>query len=270
MKTVTILTIFALFVGIGPVAAQEKVVVGGSGAMGDAVDLLAKVYKQKNPSEALEIIPEPMSTTGGIEGTKAGRLTIGIITRSLHDDEKKSGLVYRPMTRIPVVVGVHKSIPVNSLSDSQVCDIFSGKIKSWKDVGGGDGKIMVLGRKKDDNSMEIFREKMACFNQLQLGPDTVLLVRGSEVLDSLNNRPGTVGVTVAGAVMMERPNIKAVAVAAVAPALDAVKSGKYKYFNEVGFVTVGEPKGTAKRFVEFVNSSEGEKIFEKFGMAAIR
>jgi len=270
MKQLTIITALALCLGIGPLAAQEKTVVGGSGAMGTATEALAKAYKQKHPSETLEVLPEPMSTTGGIEGAKGGRLTVGIITRSLEDNEKKQGLVYRAVTRIPVVIGVHKSLPVANLSESQVCDMFSGKIKSWKEVGGGDGKITVLGRKKDDNSMETFRELMACFKSLQLASDAVLLVRGSEVLDSLDNRPGTVGVTVAGSVMMERPNIKAVAVAGVSPTLDAVKSGKYRYFNEVGVVTVGEPKGTAKRFVEFINSSDGEKVLEKFGMAAIR
>ena len=49
-----------------------------------------------------------------------------------------------------------------------------------------------------------------------------------------------------------------------------MKSGKYKYFNEVGVVTIGEPKGTAKRFLDFVSGSEAEKIMEKFGMAAVR
>jgi phosphate transport system substrate-binding protein len=270
IKQLAMITLFTLGLGSGLAAAQEKVVVGGSGAMGAAMEALAKAYKQKHPSETLEVMTEPMSTTGGIEGTKAGRLTIGVITRTLNDDEKKEGLVYRALTRIPVVVGVHKSIPVSNLSESQVCDIFSGKIKSWKDVGAGDGKMVVLGRKKDDNSMEIFREKMACFNHLQLGPDTILLVRGNEVLDSLANRPGTVGITVAGSAIMDRPNIKAVPVAGISPTLEAVKGGKYKYFNEVGIVTIGEPKGTAKRFLEFASGSEAEKTLEKFGMTGAR
>jgi phosphate transport system substrate-binding protein len=270
MEKRLVITLFLFCVGIGPVAAQEKMVVGGSGSMGDVVEVLVKTYKQKNPSEAVNHITEPMSTTGGIEGTKTGRLTVGIITRSLKEKEMKEGLVYRPVTRIPVVVGVYKSVAASELSESQVCDIFSGKIKSWKDVGGGDGKILVLGRKVDDNNMEVFRERMACFKSLQLSPDAVLLVRGSEVLDALNNRPATVGITVAGAHIMERPNIKSLAVGNVAPTLDAVKVGKYKYFNEAGFVTMGEPKGAAKRFVEFVTSPEGEKIMEKHGMAAAR
>jgi phosphate transport system substrate-binding protein len=234
------------------------------------VDNLAKAYKQKHPSDLVDVIQESMSTTGGIEGTKSGRLTIGIVTRPVNDKEKKEGLLYYPASRVPVVIGVHKSIPASNLSEAQVCDIFSGKIKSWKDVGGGDGRITVLARKKDDNSTEDFREKMACFKNLQPSADTVFLVRGTEVLDSLNNRPGTIGITVAGAQMMERPNIKPLAVAGVSPGLEAVKTGKYRYFSEVGFVTKGEPKGAAKRFVDYVASPEGEKILEKYGMAGVK
>ncbi len=176
------------------VAAQEKLTLGGAGTMGNAVDALVQGYREKKSSDAIEVIDETMSTTGGIEGTKSGRLTIGIVARELNEKEKKNGLVYRAVTRFPVVVGMHKSLPVINLSDAQVCDIFSGKIKSWKDVGGGDAKIVVVGRTKDDNNIETFREQMTCFKTLQLTADAVLLVRGGEVLDALNNRPGTVSI----------------------------------------------------------------------------
>lgn len=269
IQRLAILTLFFVGIGFAPVAAQEKNIVGGSGAMGSSVEMLVKAFKEKYPSDAFEVISQPMSTTGGIEGTKGGRLTIGIITRTLTDEEKKEGLVYRPVSWTPVVVGVHKSLPVSGLSDVQVCDIFAGKIKSWRDIG-SDGKITVVGRKKDDNGMEVFREHMACFKNLQLSAETIYLVRGTEVLDSINNRPGTVGITIAGSVLMERPNIKALAISGVAPTLDALKNRKYKFFNEVGVVTLGEPKPTAKRFLDFVASVEGDKILEKFGMTAAR
>jgi phosphate transport system substrate-binding protein len=111
---------------------------------------------------------------------------------------------------------------------------------------------------------------MSCFKSLQLTSDAVLLVRGSEVLDSLNKRPGTVAIVDAGGSMMERPNVKPLAVSGTAPSLEAVRSGKYKYFNVIEFVTLGEPKGIAKKFIDFVKSADGEKILEKYGMAAVR
>jgi phosphate transport system substrate-binding protein len=206
------------------VAAQDKVIFGGAGTMGKGSSALAAAYKEKNPSDSVDVLTDSMSTTGGIEGTKTGRLTVAIITRSVTDAEKKEGLVSRPIARIRIVVGVHKSLPISELSDSQVCDVFSGKIKNWKDVGGGDAKITVVGRKKDDNNIEEFREKMGCFKSLQVASDAVLLVRGSDVLDTLNNRPGSVSIVDAAGSMMERPNIKALSVAGAAPTLEGVKN----------------------------------------------
>lgn len=263
---------FALMVGLiaSSALAQDKVVLGGAGSMGKGANALASAYKQKNPSDSVDVIAEAMSTTGGIEGTKTGRFTVGIITRDVTDAEKKEGLVSKPVARIPIVVGVHKSLSIANLTDAQVCDIFSGKIKSWKDVGGNDNKITVVGRKSDDNSLLELKEKMACFKTLQLSADAVLLVRGSEVLDALNNRPGAVAIVDAGGAMMERTNVKAVALAGVTPSLEGVKSGKYKYFNEIGFATRGEPKGTVKKFIDFVASAEGEKVLEQHGMTGAK
>ena len=270
MRNLAIAILFSVCVAAAPAAAQEKAVIGGSGAMGDAVDALVKVYKQKHASDAIDVIRESMSTAGGIEGTKIGRLTVGIIGRPVNDKEKKEGLTSRPVARIPALVGVHKSNPIGGLSDAQVCDVFSGKIKSWKDVGGAEGKITVLGRKQVDSSTETVRERMSCFKNLQWSPDAVLLSRGSELLDALNNRPGTVAITVGGPLVMDRPNIKPLAIAGVAPGLDAVKSGKYKYFSEFEFVTLGEPKGVAKRFIDFATSAEGEKVLEKNGITGVK
>jgi phosphate transport system substrate-binding protein len=177
--------------------------------------------------------------------------------------------VYRTITRQPVAIGVHKSLGVSNLSEAQVCDVFSGKAKSWKELGGSDTKVTVLSRKPEDVNMKIFRDKMSCFKSLQLAPDAVLLTRGSELLDSLNNRPGTVGIANVAASMLERANVKPLAVAGVPATLEAVKSGKYKYFGETGFVTPGEPKGAVKRFVDFATGPEAEKVWQKFGMAVV-
>jgi phosphate transport system substrate-binding protein len=266
---ILILTTLAFCLTVGPLAAQEKVILGGSGALQDAAGVLVKTYKQKHPTDAVDHMTDGMSTTGGIEATKIGRLTVGIITRHLNEKDKKDGLVYRPIARLAIVVGLHKSLPVNGLSDSQVCDVFSGKIKFWKEIGGGDGKIMVLGRSRDDNTMNVFREKMGCFKTIQLPADAVLLTTGSELMDALNNRPGTVAITVLAANKVH-VNVKPLAVDGAAPTIETVKTGKYKYFNEIGFVTVGEPAGAVKRFVDFAVSSEGEKILEAYGMTGVR
>src|SRR5258706_16432749 len=143
---------------------------------------MAKAFMAKNPGETVEVRPESMSTTGGIEGVLSGRFAIGLVARRLQDSEK-SKFVYRAIARSMTGVGTQKSLPLNNLSDAQICDIFSGKIKSWKDIGGSDLKITVLTRKRDDNNTENFRKHMDCFKDLKMSPEAIRPLRGSELLD---------------------------------------------------------------------------------------
>jgi len=256
--------LFLLSVGARTATAQDKIVVGGSGSLTDEMVDAAKAYMAKNPSDHIEVRPENMSTTGGIEGVNTGRLTIGLISRQLKDSEK-SKLVYRALTRSMAGVVIHKSLPVNSLSDAQLCDIFAGKIKSWKEVGGSQGKITVLKRTSDDNNTETFRKHMDCFKDLSITPDALPLVRGTELLEALDKRPGTIGITNLGSTFNSLKNIKALTVNGVAPAIENVRSEKYKFYHEQGAITLGEPQGLVKRFLAYLNSAEGQKILASRG-----
>jgi phosphate transport system substrate-binding protein len=252
---------------VKPLWAQEKVVIGGSGAITEEMELVVRAYKAKFPSEQVEVIAEPMSTTGGIEATKTGRVKIGMITRALKDDEK-ANLVYRRYARRIVGVAVHKSTTIDNVSDAQLCDIFTGKVKSWKELGANDSKIIVLARKQDDNNFNAIRDKLPCLKG-PLASDAIYLVRGTEVMDALMNRPGTIGVISLGAQTVARPNLKALALSNVAPTADGVRSGKYKYFTEIGLVTQGEPKGAIKRFLDFAYGPEADKILENNQTVAV-
>jgi phosphate transport system substrate-binding protein len=208
-----------------------------------------------------------MSTTGGIEGLKSGRLTIGLVTRAPKEDEKT--LVYRVVGRALVGVGVHKSLPVAGLSEPQLCDVFGGRIKSWKEVGGAEGKITVVARKTDDNNEQTLRSKIGCFKDLKLTSDAVMLVRGNELMDAIDRRPGTIGIVSGGSVLAQRTNVKVLALAGVAASAENIQSGKYKFYNERGVITLGAPQGAAKRLLDFAATSEGQKILSGKGMIPV-
>jgi phosphate transport system substrate-binding protein len=269
MKAVA-LAIFLLWMGIAVVGAQEKVIIGGSGSMTDGMAELAKVYLAKHPSESVHVVMDGMSNTGGMEGTKMGRLNIGLVT----DEPKgadKDKLMYKVVGRLPVGVALHKSSPISKLSTGEICDVFSGKITSWNEVGGGNAKILVLTRRRDDANTRPFREKMACFKSLQITPDAIALDRGGEVLDAVNMRPNTIAlVSVDPADSIDRPNLKTVAIDGISPTLETVQTGKYKFYNEKGIVTLGAPQGAVKRFLEYLGSAEAHKILANHGMIPVK
>jgi phosphate transport system substrate-binding protein len=267
MKIATGMILFLICMIAGSAAAEEKVLIGGSGSLTDDMEELAKAYVAKHPSDAIEMLDDskrPMSNTGGMEGVKQGRMTIGLVTREPKGEEKEK-LAYRAVGRTPAGVAVNKSLPITSLTEVQICDIFSGKVKSWKEVGGPDTKIMVLTRKKDDANTETIRAKMACFKNLQISADAIALQRGGEVLDAIDTRATAVGLVNIGTTITERPNAKALAIDGIAPGPETVQSGKYKFFTERGAVTLGAPQGAAKRFLDFVASAEGQKILARRG-----
>ena len=250
-------------------AAEERIVIGGSGSLNEEFADLAKAYLVKNPSDAIEVRPESMSTSGGLEGVRIERFNIGLVSRPPNSSEMGK-LVYRPVARSMSAVVVHRSTSIANLSDAQVCDIFSGKIGSWKELGGQEGKIQVLTRKRDDNNTETFREKMACFRELKLSADAVALTRGSEVYSVLDKRPGTIGIANLGSSFRDYDSLKALAINGVNPSDETAKNGKYKYFHERGLVTLGEPQGLTKRFIDFMLGSEGQKIVGSQGAIPIR
>jgi phosphate transport system substrate-binding protein len=263
-----IAAIFIFLVCAGAARAEEKIVVGGSGGLLDEMEDLAKMYMAKSPGDKVEVIAEPMSTTGGMEGVKNGRLTIGSVTRPPKGDEK-AHFAYRAVGRVLVGVGVHKTVPINDIADAQICDVFGGKIKSWKEIGGGDGKITVVARKKDDANDAEMRQKLACFKDLQVTADAVYVVRGSELMDAVHRRAEVIALVNGGSNLLERPNIKILAINGVQASTEAVKSGKYKYYNERGIVTLGAPQGLAKRFLDFVAGAEAQKLFIQRGVIPV-
>ncbi len=268
MRKISIIAGLIVWLGAGAVGAEEKVVIGGSGGLIDEMEILAKAHMAKNPADKIEVITEPMSTTGGIEGVKNGRFAIGLVTRPPKGEEKAQ-LLYRAVGRVLVGIGVHNSQPINDITESQICDVFSGKISSWKEIGGGEGKITVVGRKKDDNNDVEMRQKIACFKDLKVTAEAVFVVRGNELMDAVHRRPGVIALINGGSNLLERPNIKVLAINGVPGAPETVKSGKYKYYNERGIVTLGQPQGAAKRFLDFVAGSEGQKVFVPRGVIPV-
>jgi len=270
MRRFTLFLAAAVLTISGNVWAEEKVVVGGSGGVYEEVKEIAKIYQAKDPSQSVEIMSESMATGATLDALKAGRLTVGLVGGSLMDQEK-GRFVYRGIGRVPIGIGVNKALSVANLSEAQVCDIFAGRTKSWKEFG-GEGKIMVLAIvKKNDTLMESMRRHMSCLHDLSVTPDAIVLNRSLELQDAINVRPTTMGVVSVTSNMNEiRPNVKAVAIGGVAPSFETAQSGKYKYVHEYGAVSIGEPQGAAKRFLDFVAGPEGQKVFARRGLIAVR
>ena len=178
--------------------------------------------------------------------------------------------VLRPLGRAPVVFAAGKDVTVTGLKDTQVCDLFSGKATSWKDVGGSELKVTVLTRNEDDGTKEAVRKNVACFKDLKESPDASVLIRSTAMISGLRSQPGAIGMTELDVVEDAKGAFKALALDGVAASAETVRSGKYRLVKEYGYATQGEPQGLAKRFLDFVTSPDAGKILAANGIVAAR
>ena len=65
-----------------------------------------------------------------------------------------------------VVFAVNETVAVSSLTEQQVCDLYSGQMKSWHGAGGDDHPVMLLTRPPTEVDPEVIRARIACFAAL--------------------------------------------------------------------------------------------------------
>jgi phosphate transport system substrate-binding protein len=151
----------------GVVLCQDKVVlrVSGGSLLAEPVEDYGKLFSVANPQCTVGV--SSMSTAKGFESMIAGEADMAMMTRPLTEAEERvaqaKGLTLgkRMLGHIALAIITNSGNPVNELTLEQVGNVFSGKIKNWRDVGGPDEAIKVLTRPVPDaGSGVLFQKEM--------------------------------------------------------------------------------------------------------------
>jgi phosphate transport system substrate-binding protein len=219
-----------------------------------------------------------VAVTGGGSGTGFAALLNGTCdiaeaSRKIEDkeltDAKSKGInpkeVVVALDGLAVVV--NPTNPVSKLTIDQLADIFTGKIKNWKEVGGADSEIVLLSREVNSGTHVYFKEHVLRKGKKEGTEEfavTALLQPSSQAIaDEVAQNPKAIGYYGMGYLS---PKQKAIAVAKtsagpyVLPTLDNVKNHTYVISRPLMFYTNGEPTGSTKEYLDFVLGAEGQKI----------
>jgi phosphate transport system substrate-binding protein len=243
----------------------------GSDTMVNLSQSWAEEFMKKHPEAVIAV-------TGGGSGTGISALingTCDIAQASRSMSEKEIGLARKnghdprefEVAIDALTVVVHPSNPISKLTIDQLADIYAGKIKNWKEVGGNDKEIVVLSRERNSGTHVYFLEQVLRRGNPK-GPEEyaagVLMMPSSQAIaDEVSSNPDAVGYFGLGYLTGKE---KGVAVARdssgeyVLPAIDTASSGKYPIARALLIYTDGEPKGTVKDILAFVLSDEGQAI----------
>ena len=139
-------------------AAETKlsgtVTLAGSTSMQKLCEAMIESFEEVYPD--ITVTAEYTGSGAGLEALAGGKTDIGNASRSLKDGEKQSGAVENIVAIDGIAVITHKDSLVADLTAQQLTDIYTGKITNWKDLGGGDEAIVVLGREAGSGTRGAF------------------------------------------------------------------------------------------------------------------
>jgi phosphate transport system substrate-binding protein len=178
-----------------------------------------------------------------------------------------------PIGKDAFVFFVNKSNPVNSLTVSQIRDIYSGKITNWKLLGGNDEEIVPFQRSKNSGSQTALESIMG---------DTAIVPASTELIGSemegiiervsdYHNYHNAVGYSFLFFTreMVQSDQIKILSVDGVFPDMKTIENGRYPFTETFYAITMGEEKENTKKFIGWILSEQGQRLIKKTGYVPV-
>ena len=242
---------------------KKTISAAGSTALQPLVKLAADDFMAKNAGVQVNLSGGGSMT--GLNNVASGSIEIGNSDVISPDELKDKGLIDHQVCVAPFLLIVNKDVTIDSLTKAQAADIFTGKITNWKDVGGKDEAISIIGRAASSGT-RLNVEKIVMDGSKMTDKAAAQDSTGN-LLTGVAGAPGAMGYIDAAYL---KDTVKALKFNGVAYSADAVTSGQYPIYAYEHMYTKGEATGTVKLFLDYMTSAEfQDKNVEKAGFIAI-
>ena len=267
ISTIALATsIGAVFAGCGAGASDNStgnaggtVTTDGSTSMSKVIGALSEAYESDT---GVTVTYNATGSGSGIQAVQEGRCDIGLSSRSLKDEEKAKGIEETTLALDGIALVVNPENPVSDLDLETISKIYTGEISNWKDVGGNDSDIVLIGREAGSGTRDGFESITYTTDKCQYRQE---LTSTGDVIATVASNPNAIGYASLSAV---KDSVKALKVAGVAPSEETVKDGSYVVQRPFVLVTVKDKalSENAKKFMEFVTSKSANDIISGAGV----
>lgn len=234
----------------------------GSTSMEKVINSLGESFVAMNKD--VKFTYNPTGSGSGIQAVSEGRCDIGLSSRALKDDEKASGLVETVVALDGIAIVVNPENPVSDLDIDTIAKIYTGEITNWKDVGGNDAEIVLIGREAGSGTRDGFESitdtKDACQYRQEL-------TSTGDVINTVSQNPDAIGYASLSAV---GDSVKALTVGGVEATEATVKDGSYVVQRPFVLVTKEDTKlsPAAQAFFDYALSADAASIIAAAGAVA--
>jgi phosphate transport system substrate-binding protein len=252
--------LFVISVTVGCQRSKAGITVAGSTSVEPFAELLAEEYMALHPESHIYV--QGGGSTAGIEAAITGAANIGMSSRNLINDEKK--LYSVTVAKDAIAIIVNPKNPVQDLTLEQIWQVFSGKIRNWKDLGGPFHPIVLVTREEGSGTRESFQKFVMGKEDISL--EALVQDSNGAVRQVVASNHHAIGYISLGLV---NDQVKALKISGVEPNLTDIDNGKYTLVRPFLFVFKEEPTGEAKSFLEFVLSPLAQKLLLKEGLVPV-
>ena len=262
LTTVLVIALAALTLAGCARKDTSPVTTDGSTSMEKVIGTLGEAFTEK---EGINVTYNPTGSGSGIQAVSEGRCDIGLSSRALKDDEKASGLKETTLALDGIAIIVNPQNPVQDLTLEQIAKIYTGEITNWKDVGGEDAEIVLIGREAGSGTRDGFESitdtKDACQYRQEL-------TSTGDVITTVSRNPNAIGYASLAAI---KDSVKALTVNGVAPTEATVKDGTYLVQRPFVLVTKEGTalNETAQKFFDFATSADAASIISAAGAVPV-
>ena len=237
----------------------------GSTSMEKLANALSEAFMEEYPE--VTVTAEFVGSGAGIEAVTNGTADIGNSSRSLKDEEKAAGVVENVVAIDGIAVCVDPANEVANLTKEQLTNIYNGTVTNWKEVGGADEPIIVIGREAGSGTRGAFEElvdlKDACKYANELDSTGAVIAK-------VASTPGAIGYASLDAL---DDSVKALSLEGVEATAENIKAGNYFLSRPFVMATKGEiseQNDLVQAWFDFVLGDEGQQVASEVGLITVK
>ena len=243
-------------------ALTGSVSTDGSTSMEKVIGALSESFMAQNSGVTVNY--NPTGSGSGITAVQEGTCDIGLSSRALKDEEKAAGLKETVLAYDGIAIIVHTDNPVSDLTLEQIAKLYTGEITNWKDVGGNDAEVVLIGREAASGTRDGFESITGTKDACQYRQE---LTSTGDVITAVSQNPDAIGYASLASV---KDTVKALNVGGVTPSEATVKDGSYLVQRPFVLVTVGgkDLSPAAQAFFDYALSADAASIISAAGAVA--
>ena len=237
----------------------------GSTSMEKLANALSEAFMEEHPD--VTVTAEFVGSGAGIEAVTNGTTDIGNSSRSLKDEEKAAGVVENVVAIDGIAVCVDPANEVADLTKEQLTNIYNGTVTNWKEVGGADEPIIVIGREAGSGTRGAFEELVDLVDGCKYANE---LDSTGAVIAKVASTPGAIGYASLDAL---DDSVKALSLEGVEATAENIKAGNYFLSRPFVMATKGEiseQNDLVQAWFDFVLGDEGQQVASEVGLITVK